>query len=271
MINRDGDKNEERSADPRNLPTIECHPHSIEVIERAEGYREFRCTPSFWTYPDQQAVESLATEALGENRGVDKYGWGEAVEFWSGSDACLRLAAVPPSDLKRRELIALASRRSVGLNAPRPWLSGPLLKPIESRWMAGTVENEPIEPDKEDDGEAHSLWNHYGMYTSIAEPIIFSYGMRRSDRPALGRIGEPWQGGTGTWYRWSTVRDWRRWPHRQDINIGSAASFRVSSQSWKSLLCMPCPPLKRLTSGADISSMSSRTPPSRTRSCPTGF
>jgi hypothetical protein len=217
VIDRHSDTGDQQSAGSRDLPTIECHAHSIEVVERAEGYREFRCTPSFWTYPDQQVVESLAAEALGENRGVDKYGWGEAVEFWSGSDACLRLAAVSPSDLQRRELTALATRRSVGLNAPRPWLSGPLIQPIEAFWRKETGENEQGDTTEETDEEWNSIWDHYGMHKSIAEPIIFSYGMRQSDRIALGRIGRPWQGGMGTWYRWSTMRAWTRWPRRQEI------------------------------------------------------
>lgn len=206
-----------QDAKPEGVPTVLCHAHAIEVIDRPEGYREFRCAPSYWTYPADQAVESLAAEALGERRGVDKHGWGEAVEFWSGSDACTRLQAVPPDQLAHRELVALACRRSVGLNAPRPWLSAPLIAPVLAHWKSQTSDAAAQDAHERIDDDGKSLWAHYGMRQSSAEPVIFSYGMRASDRPALGRIGAPWQGGTGTWYRWSTVRDWKRWARRQDV------------------------------------------------------
>lgn len=197
-------------------PTVDCHPHSIEVVERPEGYREFRCSPAFWTYPPSQSDEGLAAELLGEDRGVDKYGLGEGVEFWSGSDAGLRLRTEPPQELAHRELVALASRRSVGLNAPRVWLSASRVDPILARWTAGTPERRREEADRATTAR-EDVWNHYGMRKSVAEPVIWGWGMRRGDRSELGRIGQPWKGGTGVWYRWSTVREWKRWPRRQGV------------------------------------------------------
>ena len=162
---------------PEETPTVECYPHSIEVVDRPEGYREFRCTPSYWRYPAAQAVESFATESLGENRGVDKYGLGEAVEFWSGSDASLRMQAVPPHDLANRELVALASRRSDGRNAPGPWLSESLIDKIRERLMTEQPEERSRKADEQADADPGSLWDHYGMRESVAEPVIYSYGM----------------------------------------------------------------------------------------------
>jgi len=53
------------------------------------------------------------------------------------------------------------------------------------------------------------------MKVSYTDSIILSYGMRKSLRPPLGRAGCAWEGGPGTWYAWSTLVGWKRWPRRQ--------------------------------------------------------
>ena len=104
---------------------IEYLPHTVEVVERPEGYREFRCLPATWTYSEARPLTALVAELYSQRSGIDPYGSGLYSEFWSGSDAALRLRALPMDDLALRELAALASRRAIGRNAPMPWASRP--------------------------------------------------------------------------------------------------------------------------------------------------
>ncbi len=98
-------------------------PHTVEVLNHPKGYREFRVLPATWCYPEARPFRAFLTEYSSARKGADPHGVGEHSEFWSGSDAALRLRALPVDDLAVRELAALASRRSIGLNAPRPWVS----------------------------------------------------------------------------------------------------------------------------------------------------
>ena len=98
-------------------------PHTVEVFNHPKGYREFRALPATWHYPEMRPFHALLTEYSSARKGADPHGVGEHSEFWSGSDAALRLRLLPADDLAVRELAALASRRSIGLNAPRPWVA----------------------------------------------------------------------------------------------------------------------------------------------------
>ena len=42
-------------------PTVDFHRHRIEVVERAEGYLEFRCLPATWSYPRERPLQELLT------------------------------------------------------------------------------------------------------------------------------------------------------------------------------------------------------------------
>ena len=78
------------------------------------------------------------------------------------------------------------------------------------------------------------------MGQSFVEPVIFSYGMRQSQRPSLGRSGCVWAGGRGTWYAWSVLLGWERWPRRQDAHTQVAVAdagklLLFVSHRWESL------------------------------------
>jgi hypothetical protein len=88
--------------------------------------------------------------------------------------------------------------------------------------------------------KATSIWDHYGMKESLAEPVIFGYGMRKSLRPQLGKSGCVWRGGPGTWYAWSTLLQWERWPRRQKAHRHAVAAepeklLLFISHRWESL------------------------------------
>jgi hypothetical protein len=171
--------------------------------------------------------------------GVDKYGLAITSEFWSGSDAALKLRALPESDLALRELVALASRRSIGLNAPKGWLSVRETAPFSKAWEPEATDVHFSQVELEDE-EQKNVWSHYGMKKSIAEPVIYSYGMRQSRRSDLGRSGRAWDGGIGTWYPWSTLLEWDRWPRRQDVQASAVDAdpgrlLLFVSHRWESL------------------------------------
>jgi hypothetical protein len=223
---------------PSDPPPVVFHPHAVEVTTRPEGYREFRCIPATWSYPEARPFCALLTEFYSGRMAVDPYGTGVDSEFWSGSDAALRLRALPADDLALRELAALASRRSIGINTPKPWASRPEVKDMSRAW----------EPEATDvhfsqypgDEKRVSIWAHYGMEQSFAEPVIFSYGMRKSERPPLGNSGCVWAGGPGTWYAWATLLGWDRWPRRQESQQLAAEAkdgrlLLFVSHRWQSL------------------------------------
>jgi hypothetical protein len=196
-------------------PEIVFSPHSVEVIERAEGYREFRCLPATWSYAGPRSLRPLLCEFYSQRMGVDPYGLGLESEFWSGSDAALRLRSLPRGDLAARELHALASRRSTGLNAPEPWASQPDVDALAAAWEPEATDihfSQYPSPD-----EPSMIWDHFGMARSDEPPVVFGYGQRESRRPLLGRSGASWEGGVGTWYSWSELRSWDRWPRRQEL------------------------------------------------------
>lgn len=189
-------------------------PHTVEVFNHPKGYREFRALPATWHYPEMRPFHALLTEYSSARKGADPHGVGEHSEFWSGSDAALRLRMLPADDLAVRELTALASRRSIGFNAPRPWVAEREAAEMVNVWKPEVTDihfsQHPFEK------EAAPIWTHYGMKESYTDPVILSYGTRTSLRSPLGRAACAWAGGPGTWYAWSTLVGWERWPRRQE-------------------------------------------------------
>lgn len=219
-------------------PTVVFHPHKVEVITRSEGYREFRCIPATWTYPDEQPYSALLTEFYSQLVNVNPDGEHVDSEFWSGSDAALRLRALPTEDMAMREMAALASRRTVGMNAPKPWASWSKVKDMALGWQPEATEIHFMHHPR--DEKIISLWEHYGMEKSWGAPVIFGRGMRESNRPPIGNAGAVWKGAPGTWYSWATLLGWERWPRRQDSQHLSAAAepgklLLFVSHRWESL------------------------------------
>ncbi len=199
---------------PHDRQRIVFVPHAVEVFNHPKGYRELRAVPATWHYPERRPFRALLTEYCSAIVSADPHGVGDHSEFWSGSDAALRLRMLSAGDLALRELTALASRRSTGLNAPRPWVSEHEVADMVNLWQPNATDihfsHHPVEK------AAVSIWAHYGMEESYADAVIISYGTRRSLRPPLGRMGCAWGGGPGTWYAWSTLDGWKCWPKRQE-------------------------------------------------------
>jgi hypothetical protein len=206
-----------------DLAPLYFEPHSVSVVTRPEGYREFRCQPATWSYEGDRPLAPLLTEFYSSWVGADRHGTGEVSDFWSGSDAALRLRSLPPHDLALRELAALATRRLLGLNAPKPWASRPEIADLGTAWEPEATDihfsQVPMEPE-----DAAGLWTAYGMERTYAAPVVFGYGMRESGHTTLAKGIRPWLGGRGTWYAWSTLRTWERWPRRQAAESSSAAA-----------------------------------------------
>jgi hypothetical protein len=195
-------------------PAVDFHRHRIEVVERAEGYREYRCLPATWSYPGERPLQELLTEFYSQRMAVDPYGVDDPA-FWSGADAALRLRALPASDLALRELTALASRRSTGLNAPEPWVVSRELRGLAEQWEPEATDihfsQVPIEPEG-----PTSLWSHYGMGDAPDLGVVTGYYMQQSERPKRARQ-DAWRGdGPGAWHPWSALLEWERWPRRQE-------------------------------------------------------
>ncbi len=189
-------------------------PHAVEIFNHPKGYQEFRALPATWYYPEARPLRALLTEYYSAIVGADPHGVGDHSEFWSGSDAALRLRLLPADDLAMRELATLASRRSLGLNAPKPWVSAHEIAEMVKVWEPeATGIHFSQHPVKK---EATPIWTHYGMRESSTDPVIVGYGTRSSLRSPLGRAGCAWAGGPGTWYAWSTLVGWERWPRRQE-------------------------------------------------------
>lgn len=197
------------------------HKHSVETLEREEGYREFRCLPATWSYSRARPLLELAGECYAERKGDDPHGKAALVEFWSGSDAAVRLQGLPTSELALRELTAMATRRSVGVNAPRPWVSWPEVKELAAAWNEDASHPHFTEVAFKDPIE-RSLWDHSGMRQSIPADVVHGYGIKTGDRRHAGFSHRPWGGGRGAWYSWETIRSWQRWPRRQDATAAEA-------------------------------------------------
>jgi hypothetical protein len=198
------------------LPThngIDYSPWTVEVRERPEGYREFWCMPATGALPSTAPLELLVAESLSGYLQVDR-----DLDFWSASDAALRLQHLPANDMGRRELAIMATRRTSDYNCPRPWAAKQQVDELSRQWNA--VADTHVHPFAALPGErADNLWNRYGMSPmALAQSdkyqVYTGYDIRKGLRSVTDH--EPWHGGPGTYYAWRTLFDWERWPRRQE-------------------------------------------------------
>ena len=108
--------------------------------------------------------EILLSEYYSQRMDVDPTGLVGDPAFWSGADAALRLRTLPQADLALRELEVLATRRSTGLNAPKPWAAMPELSELSLSWEEEASDihfSQRSPPD--DSASPPSLWAHSGM------------------------------------------------------------------------------------------------------------
>lgn len=232
-----GGMSEADEGSPRHGQAIEVHDQTVEVVERAEGYRELRCRPATWSYPGRRPIAELLTEYYSQRMDVDPYGT-QSGGIWSGSDAALRLQRLPADDLALREITALASRRSTGLNAPSPWVSSRELETLAKEWEGEArdihfSQRPPVESRDND------LWTQYGMTETPGLEVITGYAMGPSRvRPSTQARAD---GGLGSWQPWSVVATWKRWPRRQQASAsvpgtGTDGHLRIFvSHRWESL------------------------------------
>lgn len=194
-------------------PSIRFHPHAVTIAERPEGYREIRCIPAWWSYSGERPLELLLAECYCVRKGEDPHGVRGDPDFWSASDAAMRLRTLPPEDLALRELGVLATRRWIGYNAPRPWLSASETRHLSSSWErdAGDVHWTDRIPENEG---VRDLWHRYGMGGATPVAASISYAMLDGHTPL--RDATPWKTAGGTWYSWAAIARWDRWPRRQE-------------------------------------------------------
>jgi hypothetical protein len=192
---------------------------SVTVFDRPEGYREFRCIPAHWVYEPPFDRQALYAEGVSNNLDLHK-DW----DFWSASDAALRLQRVPAEQLDIHEMVVLATRRAVDYNAPKPWAARTWVDEIDAEWAQRATHLHPFARLPE--SEQHDLWSHGGMNalpisSRLEYPLQTGVGILPSERPY--RSHEPWHGGEGLWYRWEALDTWNRWPRRQEAEwIGAA-------------------------------------------------
>ncbi len=211
-------------------------PMRVRVQERADNYREFFVTPTHWFYKAPFSREALYTEGVSNRLDPDNDN-----DFWSASDAALRVRHLPAEQLDIREMVLMGTRRSVDYNAPKPWLAAEWVHELDAAWADSATHLHPFaklpEPQKTD------LWDHCGVKTlplsrPLRYPVQTGVGILASVRPA--RLHEPWHGGEGTWFPWSALRELDRWPRRQDFESAAAAPDEGSlllfiSHRWESL------------------------------------
>ena len=185
---------------------------NVEVRRRSEGYREFRCTPTHWYYDAPFSREALYTEGTSNNLDLNN-----DADFWSASDAALRVRHVPAAELDIREMVLLATRRSTDYNAPKPWVAAGWVNDLESEWSGSATHLHPFarlpESGKKD------LWRHAGMLAlplarRLTYPLQTGVSILDSDRQPRGL--EPWHTSGGVWYSWSTLEKATCWQRRQE-------------------------------------------------------
>jgi hypothetical protein len=187
-------------------------PWQVEIRKRQEGYRELRCLPARWACAAKPSFESLMAESLSGYVQLDR-----DHDFWSASDAALRLRDLTPAELGLRELAVMATRRATDYNAPRPWAASHQASRLSADWKASSDPH--VHPlVSRQDVAATDLWNQYGMAASRFSQsdtyqVSTGYYVTASLRSATAH--RPWNGGSGTYYTWETLLHWPRWPRRQ--------------------------------------------------------
>jgi hypothetical protein len=205
-----------RGGSADELPSVIVHPHSVNVVERPEGYRELRCSPAWWSYAEERPLRRFLAEAYCTRTNHDPHGMKGDPDFWSASDAALRLRALPVDDLALRELAILSTRRSVGYNAVKPWVSARETAELARAWERERSDVHWFHQIERSEGTP-VLWAQYGMDDVEDTSVVTSYFTRKGDRPWPGGGASPWLGGRGAWYPWALVAGWQRWPRRQEV------------------------------------------------------
>lgn len=194
---------------------LRLRAQTVKAVQR-DGFIEFRCTPSTWSYADARPFDALISEYYSERKAVDPKGAGVDRNFWSGSDAALRLRQIAPDDLAVREMTALATRRSVGLNAPKPWVAWDHVIDRARAWEVDADDIHWTEQLPRDDSRADA-WSHYGMTAQRANTVVYGWGMTGHAPPPGAGVAAMRRGGPGRFHRWSQVHGWSLWPRRQDL------------------------------------------------------
>lgn len=198
---------------------IEYSPWTIEIRERPEGYRELWCTPATGMLTGMAPLQLLLAESLSGYVQIDR-----DLDFWSASDAALRLQHLPANDLARRELAIMATRRTSDYNSPQPWAAKQQAEQLSRQWSA--VADPHVHPFAVlPSVRTGNLWDHYGMSPmALAQSdkyqVYTGYDVREGLRSATEH--KPWHGGPGTYYAWRTLLDWARWPRRQEVTSTAA-------------------------------------------------
>ena len=195
---------------------IKINPAQIEIVERPEGYREFKCIPTHWIYHPPYNQFELYTEYTSsqQQRPVEK----KELDFWSASDAALRIKNLTPEELDIREMIILASARLINPNTPKPWCSMKWAEQMESKFYGETYINKAKQTYERSET---NLWTHSGM-KSLPFPrnqFTAGWGMQKSLQKKTEH--EPWHGGEGVWYSWEALEGLDVFKRRQEIEISS--------------------------------------------------
>ncbi len=184
---------------------IRLHRSTVTVIDRPEGYREFFCTPPWFSQdPDHPGPE--LTEIVDLHWGDDPNGLGLRSDMWSASVAALRLRTTPADRLDLRERHVLGSRAVVGLNPPPRWLSGD----------RSALDAE----DRLSAKRSGSMWDQFGMGPTAIMSSISGWDAAAFD-PGAEHVDLPTGPAVGRWFRWSTLRTWPGWRRGQDA-VGEA-------------------------------------------------
>jgi hypothetical protein len=194
----------------REAPEIRFHAAEVEVVHRPEGYRELWCTPAHWTYANPRPIEELAAESYSAFLKAH-----EDPDFWSASDAACRAAGVDARDLDVRELTVLATRRAHDFNRAEPWAARSRVAAISAAWEPEASDIDPFARISKD--EKTDLWSRYGMQRlsgPAGHQVVTGFDIRASARSPVD--SHPWEGGPGVWYAWEAIREWDRWPRRQE-------------------------------------------------------
>jgi len=208
------------------FPDEEYQRWELTRVPRPEGYSEFRCIPAHWIPAQLKPMELYAAEGLSTLMGVHKN-----PDFWSASDAAMRLRRMPAKNLAERELGIYGTRRSNDYNRATPWASLRLSLAFEEQWQGQQDPHvHPFAnlPNSQEDG----LFGHYGMRKTILKDknylVTTGFGIHNSHRRKASH--EPWSGGEGTWFTWLTVLGWQEIPRRQEIDqhlVQSASEGRL--------------------------------------------
>ncbi len=188
------------------------HKWKVDKHTNPEGYTEFYCLPPHWT-TDSEEKTKYSIESLSSLMGVDK-----DPDFWTASDAALRIQQISKDDLASRELAIYSTRRSNDFNRAQPWVAKGFALSLEKKFNG---QNDPnIHPFANIPHEnKNGIYGKYGMSRTLIKSgnyyVKTGFGIREGQRPE--KRANLFSGGQGKWISWSTLLTWKRIPRRQDI------------------------------------------------------